>query len=66
MEENDLEKERLEETSVEEQKKSIKKSDIGIFVFLGIMALFTIAAVVFVIYVCSGAASGCNCAQCAK
>ena len=66
MEENDLEKEQLQETPVEEQKKSIKKSDIGIFVFLGIMALFTIAAVVFVIYVTSGAASGCNCAQCAK
>lgn len=66
MKENDLEKEQTQQVPAAGEKKPIKKSDIGIFVFLGIMALLVIAAVVFVIYVCSGAASGCNCAQCSK
>ena len=49
MEKNDLEKEQTQQVPAAGEKKPIKKSDIGIFVFFGIMALLVIAAVVFVI-----------------
>ena len=53
-----------EEAPVEGEKKPLSKADIGIFVFLGVMASLMIGAIVFVIYICTGSATGCNCAQC--
>ena len=53
-----------EEAPVEGAKKPLSKADIGIFVFLGVMASLMIGAIVFVIYICTGSATGCNCAQC--
>lgn len=55
-----------EEQSAEgpEQGGGKKKSDVGIFIFLGVMLLLMLAAIGFVIYICSGQASGCNCGQC--
>ena len=46
------------------ESRSGRKKDVGIFVFLAIMALLIIGAIAFVIYVCSGTASGCNCGKC--
>lgn len=54
-----------EEEGKQNAKKSLSKSDVGIFVFLGVMASLMIGAIVFVIYICSGSATGCNCPQCA-
>ena len=54
-----------EEPPVEGAKKPLSKADIGIFVFLGVMASLMIGAIVFVIYICTGSATGCNCPQCA-
>lgn len=47
-----------------EQGSGKKKSDVGIFIFLGVMAILMLAAIGFVIYICSGSASGCSCGQC--
>lgn len=47
-----------------EQGSGKKKSDVGIFIFLGVMVIVMLAAIGFVIYICSGSASGCNCGQC--
>ena len=60
--EETIESEEHVEEKVDEGGK--RKSDVGIFIFLGVMALLMLAAVGFVIYVCSGQASGCNCGQC--
>ena len=54
-----------EKTSVEDAKKPLSKADIGIFVFLGVMAALMVGVIAFVIYVCTGSAAGCNCPQCA-
>ena len=48
----------------ERQEKGKKGSDVGIFVFLGIMVLLMIGAIVFVICITSGTAAGCNCGKC--
>ncbi len=53
----------LEEVPAE--KKKLKASDVGIFVFLGIMGALMVGVIAFVIYVCTGSAAGCNCPQCA-
>ena len=44
--------------------KREKRNNVLIFVFLAVMVLLMIGAVVFVICVTGGAASGCNCGQC--
>ena len=41
-----------------------KKGDVGIFVFIAVMALLMPGAIAFVIYVCTGSAAGCNCGYC--
>ena len=41
-----------------------EKAGVGIFIFLAIMALLIVAAIGFVIYVCCGTSSGCNCGKC--
>lgn len=70
MEEDKTQEEKAEEIDasegapVEGAKKPLSKADIGIFVFLGVMASLMIGAIVFVIYICTGSATGCNCAQC--
>ena len=53
-----------EEARDQGAKKKRSASDVGIFVFLGVMASLMIGAIVFVVYICSGSATGCNCAQC--
>ena len=53
-----------DEEAPAEDKKPLKASDIGIFVFLGVIVSMVIGAIVFVIYICSGSANGCNCGQC--
>ena len=52
------------ENTEETPKSKLKKSDIGIFVFLGMMLLLVLAVIGFVIYINMGSLSGCNCPQC--
>ena len=59
------------EVSSEQEKERAaqapeQKKEVGIFVFLAITVLLVLGAIGFVIYVCSGSATGCNCGQCRK
>ena len=62
--ESPTEEDALKEEERPTSESETKAGDVGIFVFLGIMVLLMIAAIVFVIYVCSGSATGCNCGNC--